>query len=325
MAKIRTPSEMKMRSAMSARLRLMLKKHPHINTYYKLEAATNVSNTCTYNIRNGHKPSVPGVSLDIAFKIASAFDISLAEFVSSPEELFDKNQVELPQSLEDLRECMSAKLRMLMHSRSETNTCRKLTRVSKINERVILRVLGKEISFVPTLSSLAGIADFFQVPISSFFIPNESLSAVDDPYGSSKGFDFQILKTRLRVSRTEAGITISQMAGHLGLNTYTVSVWEDLDKPKRFPKMEVLGAWAEHTNKPLQWFFTPVATSPANSITSDSTLQRLSEEKRWFLNQIISLLLEHEVPADALDGTLRVLGCFPRLPDNTGAKGVAES
>ena len=42
-AEKKTPTEVRMRAAMSARLQLMLKRHPQITTYYKLEAAAKVS------------------------------------------------------------------------------------------------------------------------------------------------------------------------------------------------------------------------------------------------------------------------------------------
>ena len=315
-AEQKTPTDNRMRAAISARLQMMLKRHPHITTFYKLEAAAGVSSTVLRNMRDGNNPNVHGIGLMNAYKVAVAFEISLAELVSSPEEFFDKAQVPMPQSIESLRACIADKLRMLMHSRSDTNTSRKLNLASGIDERAIRRALGKGDNFVPTLTTLAGLADFFQVPVSSFFIPAaESPGEDEQQHKPGDGFDIEALKTRLRVSRTGAGFTIGEMAQKLDAHPETVSRWEALDKPKNLPSIEVILEWARLTNRKPQWMFTAEAPSHAGTIGTDSALQRLSEEKRWFVNQVTSLLLEHEVPSDALEATLRLLGAFPHSPD----------
>ena len=53
---------------MSARLQLMLKRHPQITTYYKLEAAAKVSSTCLRNMRDGNNEKTYGLSLMNAYK-----------------------------------------------------------------------------------------------------------------------------------------------------------------------------------------------------------------------------------------------------------------
>lgn len=67
-AEKKTPTEVRMRAAMSARLQLMLKRHPQITTYYKLEAAAKVSSTCLRNMRDGNNEKTYGLSLMNAYK-----------------------------------------------------------------------------------------------------------------------------------------------------------------------------------------------------------------------------------------------------------------
>lgn len=312
-AEKKTPTEIRMRAAMSARIQMMLKRHPKITTYYKLEAAAKVSSTCLRNMRDGNKQNIYGLSLTNAYKIATALDISLAELVSSPEEFFDKAQVPLPQSIEDLRECIADKLRMLMYSRTETNTSRKLTIASGVDERAIRRALGKADDYVPTLTTMAGLADFFQVPLSAFFIPPIGEVGVDEPPRASEMFSIEVLKSRLRASRAGAGLKIGEMAEKLNVKSEKISRWEALEKPRYSPTMVELQEWARITNRKLQWFIAEEA--PSQGVAPDTALLRLTEENRWFVNEITTLLINHDVPGEALEATLRLLSTFPRSAD----------
>lgn len=314
-AEKKTPTEVRMRAAMSARLQLMLKRHPQITTYYKLEAAAKVSSTCLRNMRDGNNEKTYGLSLMNAYKIASALDISLAELVSSPEEFFDPAQVPMPQSIESLRACIADKLRLLMHARADTNTTRKLNLASGIDERAIRRVLGKAEDFVPTLTTLAGLADFFQIPVSAFFIPSSEQDDEEEEILVSDNFNIEALKTRLRVSRTGAKITIGEMAQRMNVLSEKVSRWESLDKPRYLPSIEEIQEWARITNRKVQWMFSADPPNQAGALGTDTTLRRLSDEKRWFVNELSSLLIDHDVPGEALEATLRLLATFPRSTD----------
>jgi len=314
-AEKRTPTEIRMRAAMSARVQLMLKRHPQITTYYKLEAAAKVSSTCLHNMRDGNNERTYGLGLMNAYKIASALDISLAELVSSPEEFFDRALVPMPQSIEDLRACIADKIRLLMHSRADTNTTRKLHLASKVDERAIRRALGKADDFVPTLTTLAGLADFFQEPVSAFFIPAGADTDDEGTLPVTDSFNIEALKTRLRVSRTSARITIGEMAQRMEVLPEKLSRWESLDKPKYLPSIEEIQEWARITNRKVSWMFSADLPSQPGALGTDTTFRRLTDEKRWFVNEMTSLLIDHDVPADALEARLRLLATFPRSTD----------
>ena len=125
---------------------------------------------------------------------------------------------------------------------------------------------------------------------------------------------FKDYKTKKKIILNDEGVVISQkLAEKLNVKSEKISRWEALEKPRYSPTMVELQEWARITNRKLQWFISEEA--PSQGVAPDTALLRLTEENRWFVNEMTTLLINHDVPGEALEATLRLLSTFPRSAD----------
>ncbi len=86
------------------------------------------------------------------------------------------------------------------------------------------------------------------------------------------------LGDRLHKSRKVAGISVEQMAQHLGVSRNTITNWEK-DEPR--PKRHVVLAWADVTGAPIEWLTEEADSGPFARVSGFGLRKRASG---WRLN-----------------------------------------